>query len=130
MALEAALKAAQAAVPGCVFAGLVDLEQGLPLGRAPGGGLRPDEAEHLAALAAAYLSGPEAGAVAAAAGGAADGYDEVVAVAAGRVAVIQRLPCRPGAALCLVCDGAAAPSEVAEAARGQLAALDRAEWPA
>ena len=130
MTLEDALRAAAQAVPGCLYAGLVDLDQGLPLARAPEGPLTFIDAEHLAALASAYLASAEAAAVAEAAGRRGEAFDEAVALTAHRVAVFRRLPGRAAVALCLLAEGAQAPSAVAEAARGQLAALATAEWPA
>ena len=130
MTLEDALQAAALAVPGCLYAGLVDLDQGLPLARAPEGPLTFADVEHLAALASTYLASAEAGAVAEAAGGPGQAFDEAVALTAHRVAVFQRLPGRAEVAFCLLAEGAHTPSAVADAARGQLAALAGAEWPA
>jgi hypothetical protein len=130
MTLDDALQAAAQGVPGCLYAGLVDLDQGLPLARAPEGPLTYADAEHLAALGSAYLASAEADAVAEAAGRPGEVYDEAVALTAHRVAVFQRLPGRTGVALCVLAEGSQAPSAVADAARGHLAALAGAEWPA
>lgn len=130
MKLEAALAKVLDAVPGALHAGIVDLDQGLPLADAATGPLRDEAADHLAALATAYLASAEAEALAEAAGGAGTAYDEAIALTPGRVAVFQRLPRRSGMALCVLAEGHPAPSAIAAAARGQLAALDGAEWPA
>ncbi|MCX7645762.1 MAG: hypothetical protein N2Z62_10770 [Rhodobacteraceae bacterium] len=130
MRLDAALAQVLAAVPGALHAGIADLDQGLPLADAARDPVGPEQSEHLAALATAYLASAEAEALAAEAGGAGTAYDEAIALTPGRVAVFQRLPGRRGMALCVLAEGHGAPSAVAAAARGQLAALDTAERPA
>ena len=130
MTLEDALQAAALAVPGCLYAGLVDLDQGLPLARAPEGPLTFADVEHLAALASTYLASAEAGAGAEAAGRPRPAFDEGGGPTAPRGPGGPR-PARPAeVAFCLLAEGAHTPSAVADAARGQLAALAGAEWPA
>ena len=64
MPFDAKLKSAMANMPGCIFAGVTDLEQGLMIGFSPAAALDAQEVENLAAMAVGYLESAPAKSIA------------------------------------------------------------------
>lgn len=135
MSLAAALDSAMAQVPGCVFAGFVELESGLMLAARPAGALTELEADNLAALAVVlYKAEPMrrlGDAIAGKAGGAASSgesrFGEALAISGARLHLFLRLPGQAGQVACFVSDHREDPAKVLDAARAGLATLAKAK---
>lgn len=108
-------------LPGCIFAGYVDLSVGMVLGSAAQVEIPEDIRDNLAVAALNYLGGAKIRALAEGLGGAPDSFDEALVAADGATHVFMRLVDHPDHVLCFVFPDEGDPRPLLETARNEAA---------